>query len=81
MNGRRLRLFFQTFAACASAALTVLTLSWSDWIEAVFGISPDRGGGAVEWLLAAGLFVVALTSSLAARASWRAGRSAAVASQ
>lgn len=47
----------------AAAALASLTAAVPDWIEAVLGISPDRGSGWLEWscvtLLAALAFLCA----------------------
>lgn len=37
--------------AVACAALVALTIAVPDWIEAVFGVDPDAGSGALEWLI------------------------------
>lgn len=39
----------EAVAAAVTGALAVITLLWRDWIEAVFGVDPDHGNGAVEW--------------------------------
>jgi len=49
-----------------SGTLGVLTLVWPDWIEAVFGISPDGGNGGLEFLLAAAFLVLAVAAGLRA---------------
>jgi len=36
-------------------ALALMTVLWSDWIEAVFRVDPDHGDGSVEWLVVAAL--------------------------
>lgn len=69
----RHRLLFpvEAFVACANAVSFVLTLVRRDWIEAVTGLDPDAGSGALEWALTAGLLAVALTFGLLARREWR----------
>ncbi len=53
------------------ALLAVVTLVWHDWIELVFGVDPDHGSGAVEWLIVALAAAVALAFGVMARAEWR----------
>jgi hypothetical protein len=50
-NRRRCRAEIALGAACF--ALLALTAAWPDWIEAIFGVEPDGGSGAVEWGLVA----------------------------
>ena len=54
-----------------SAVLVVLTLVWRDWIETVFRVHPDAGGGEAEWLVVGALLAVSLGLSLHARLTWR----------
>lgn len=54
-----------------AAALGVLTLFWRDWIEAIFGIDPDHHNGSFEWLIVAGLFIIAVSLCGLARADRR----------
>ena len=54
-----------------SAFLLVLTVFVPDWIEAVFGVDPDRHSGSLEWGIAAVLAVVSVASALLARSEWR----------
>jgi hypothetical protein len=57
-------------SAAASVAI-VVTLIWRDWIEIVFHVDPDRGSGALEWIVTAMLFAVALAGGVVARAERR----------
>jgi hypothetical protein len=54
-------------------------LFWRDWIEALTGLDPDHNSGSLEWTIVAGLFVVCVLASFAARAEWRRPGRAAVA--
>jgi hypothetical protein len=44
-----------------------LTAAQPDWIEAVFGVDPDRHSGAVEWVVVAGCALVTVTLIALAR--------------
>ena len=59
-----------TVALCAGV-LGILTIFWHDWIEALTGWDPDQHDGSLEWIIAAGLLVVAISMSLVARRHWR----------
>jgi len=48
-----------------------MTIFWHDWIEALTGWDPDQHNGAAEWLIVAGLLVVAVAMGIAARRHWR----------
>jgi len=68
-GSRRRQVAIDLILATVSGALFVLTLTVPDWIEAVFGIDPDGGNGALEFLLAATFLAVALGAGrFAARA-------------
>jgi hypothetical protein len=54
----RVRFWIESIVASLTGVLTVVTLFWHDWIEAVSGVDPDRGNGSVEWLVVALLVVV-----------------------
>lgn len=69
--GVRKRFWAEAALGWLSLALAVLTLVWQDWIELAFGLGPDRGTGAAEWLLVAMSAVAALTCSALARAEWQ----------
>lgn len=66
----RRRYWFELAAAGLCSILFVVTFFWKDWIEIVFGADPDQGSGALEWLIVAALFVLAVTSSILARREW-----------
>jgi hypothetical protein len=59
-----------TVALCAGV-LGILTIFWHDWIEALTGWDPDQHDGSLEWIIVAGLLVVAITMGLLARRHWR----------
>src|SRR6266540_4097970 len=47
----RTRFWTETALAAFTAVLCLLTLVWPAWIEAVSGVDPDGGNGALEWAL------------------------------
>jgi hypothetical protein len=53
--------------ACLSAGLFAVTLAYPEWIEALTGLDPDAGSGAVELLVSAALLAVAVVLALLAR--------------
>ena len=68
---RRVRFWIESFIAGASLILGLVTLLWRDWIEFVFGFDPDNHSGALEWVVVAGLLVVAAAMGTVARSEWR----------
>jgi hypothetical protein len=68
---RRVRFWIESLVAGASLILGLVTLVWQDWIEGVFRVDPDNHSGAVEWLVVAGLLVVAAVVGTVARFEWR----------
>ena len=63
----RIRFRIEVVLAVLAAGLAVLTLITREWIEIVFGIDPDKGSGALEWAIAAALFVASAALALIAR--------------
>ena len=62
--------------AIVTGILFVITLVQRDWIETIFGIDPDSGSGALEWLIVAALLVVTITLFTLASYEWRRTRAA-----
>jgi hypothetical protein len=54
------RFMFELGAGITTGILFLLTYVKRDWIEALFGIDPDSGSGALEWLIVGGLLLVTL---------------------
>jgi type IV secretory pathway TrbD component len=69
----RRRLVLQTALALASGILAALTLVDREWIEAAFGVDPDAGSGALEWIVAATCAVAAAACGTAAAIELRRG--------
>ena len=67
----RRRFWVEAVHAGTSALLLLLTLISREWIELIFGVDPDRGSGAAEWLIVAFVAVLAFTCSALARIEWR----------
>jgi hypothetical protein len=56
---QRRRFWTEIGLGAACLVLLVLTAAWPDWIEAIVGVEPDGGSGALEWALVALLAVCA----------------------
>lgn len=67
----RTRLRVEVILAAISAGLFILTLINAEWIEALTGLEPDAGSGALEWLIAAAFLVAAVVIALMARRDYR----------
>jgi len=76
MMRMRRRFWVEAVLAGAGAILLVLTLVTPAWIEAVFGVDPDRGSGALEWLIVGLVAGLAASCSALARAEWSRARPA-----
>jgi hypothetical protein len=67
----RLRFWFEVALAVGTWFLLALTLAAPDWIEVVFGVDPDAGSGALEWLIVAAMALSSVALTLVARAELR----------
>jgi hypothetical protein len=82
MNRRhRARYWIEIGLSVACSLLLLLTLLTREWIELLFGVDPDGGSGALEWLIVACLALLALVFSVLARREGRRPVSARAASQ
>jgi hypothetical protein len=68
----RARFWVESILGIAAAALSLLTLVWREWIEAIFRIDPDGGSGAAEWAAVGVLAVASIACSLLAARERRA---------
>lgn len=67
----RARFWWEAGFGVATAGLAVTTLISREWIEAVFGIDPDRGSGLLEWAVVVALAVATVALGLLAGVEWR----------
>ena len=71
MGHMRTRFWIEAGLAVISVVLLVATLISREWIEVVFGVDPDRGSGSLEWVVVGIATLLAVVSSVIARAEWR----------
>ena len=74
----RLRFWLEAATAAVTGILFVVTLLWENWIELVFGVEPDAGSGALEWLIVAVLLAATLALAGLARREWRRAQAAGI---
>ncbi|MET3988082.1 ABC transporter permease [Streptomyces sp. PvR034] len=67
----RTRFWAETALGSLSGLLFLVTLVRRDWIELLFGVEPDAGGGALEWLIVAVTALVTVLCAVGARMEWR----------
>lgn len=70
----KVRGWVETAGAFLSGLAFVLVLVWPDWIEALFGVDPDAGSGALEAAIAVLALCATVAFSLLARLEWRRAR-------
>ena len=63
----RLRFWIEVALGLTSGLLLLLTLVTREWIELLFGVDPDGGSGALEWLIVACLVLLTLAFGAFAR--------------
>lgn len=61
VKAMRSRFWLETGMGTITGILFVITLMWRDWIEIVFGVTPDSGNGWLELLIFGILSVVTIT--------------------
>lgn len=61
------RFWFEAITAGLGFGLFVLTLFTREWFEALTGLDPDGGNGALEIALALALLAISAVSAFAAR--------------
>jgi hypothetical protein len=71
MRQLRRRFWLEVGTAAVSALALLATLLRREWIELVFHVDPDRGSGALEWLIVAVSAVAAVGCASLAPFEWR----------
>lgn len=67
----RYRFWLESILGSITGAVAVVTIFWHDWIEAIFGVDPDKGNGSAEWLVVLILLVFTVALATGARLEWR----------
>ena len=57
------RMVIEYVLAAVFVVLAVITLTTPQWIEIVFRVDPDRGSGALEWVIVAGFGLLAVVAA------------------
>ena len=58
-------MWLEMVIASAAGILGIMTIFWRDWIEGLTGWDPDHhNGGSAEWLIVAGLLILAAVAGL-----------------
>lgn len=65
------RFWLESILGSITGLAAIITLFWHDWIEAVFGVDPDKGNGLAEWLVVLILLCITLALAADARLQWR----------
>ena len=65
------RFWVETAMGLISAVLLALTVLMPDWIELLFGSTPDAGDGSTEWRLALSLAAVSIAMFGFAGRTWK----------
>jgi DMSO/TMAO reductase YedYZ heme-binding membrane subunit len=70
-SGLRYRFWLESILSSITGVVAVVTVFWHDWIEAVFGVDPDKGNGSAEWLVVLILLILTVALAVGARLEWR----------
>jgi DMSO/TMAO reductase YedYZ heme-binding membrane subunit len=70
-SGLSYRFWLESILGSVAGVVAVVTLFWRGWIEAVFGVDPDKGNGSAEWLVVFILLILAGALAVGARLEWR----------
>lgn len=70
-SGLRNRFWLETAVGSVTGVVGVVTIFWSDWIEAIFRFDPDKGNGSAEWLVVLVLLIITVALGTGARLEWR----------
>jgi len=62
----RVRARVEMTVAALAGILGAVTIVWRDWLELLFGVDPDGGSGAAEWLVVTSCFAVTVALLLLA---------------
>lgn len=65
------RFWVETAIGLISASLFALTVLMPDWIERLFGSTPDAGDGSTEWRLALSLAAISVVMFGFAGRTWK----------
>lgn len=71
MTHLRRRFWIEATTTVVCIVLVAITLAWPDWLELGFGVDPDHGSGAVEWLIVGLAAALAMGCSALASFEWR----------
>jgi hypothetical protein len=70
-SGLRYRFWLESILGSITWVVAGVTLSWHDWIEAVFRVDPDKSSGSAEWLVVLILLILTVALAVGARLEWR----------
>lgn len=69
--GLPFRFWLESALSAIAGLVTVITLFWRDWIEAVFRVDPDKRSGLAEWLVVVVLLFLTVALAVDSRRQWR----------
>jgi hypothetical protein len=72
----RSRFWWESGFASLTGSLAVVSAAWPSWLERLYGVDPDHGDGAVEWLIVCATACATIALTWLARTEWRRARPA-----